>query len=313
MTGVTDERTESQSATEQVKERVQDVAGQAKGQTREQLRRSDQQRSTQAGEQVSSAAQALRRTSEQLRTEGKERAAKVVDGVADRSERLGSYLTRADGDRILRDVEDFARRQPWLFVGSGSAVVGFLASRFMKASSSGRYQSSSQQGGYPSRDIAGDSSAGYASPAALPSGDRRRRREDEARSSREVSPVASAEQTQRQDLHDQPIAELLKQLAHETSTLVRQELELAKAEMSEKGKKAGPGFGMIGAAGGVALLARGRADGVPDSRARRRDAELARRAIVAAVYGAVAASSTAEGKKRSRTPVRPRRDKQSRR
>jgi ElaB/YqjD/DUF883 family membrane-anchored ribosome-binding protein len=169
MTGVTDERTESQSATEQVKERVQDVAGQAKGQTREQLRNQLSQRSTQAGEQVSSAADAMRRTSEQLRTDGKDSVAKVVDGVADRGEKLGSYLTRADGEQILRDVEDLARRQPWLFVG-GSAVVGFLASRFMKASSSGRYQSRSQQSGYPSRDVAGASSAGYVAPAALPSG-----------------------------------------------------------------------------------------------------------------------------------------------
>jgi uncharacterized membrane protein YqjE len=59
------------------------------------------------------------------------------------------------------------------------------------------------------------------------------------------------------DLHDQPIGELLKQLATETSTLVKQELELAKAEMREKGRKAGPGLGMIGGAGVVALLAMG--------------------------------------------------------
>jgi uncharacterized membrane protein YqjE len=61
----------------------------------------------------------------------------------------------------------------------------------------------------------------------------------------------------REQMHDQPIGELLKQLASETSTLVHQELELAKAEMLEKGRKAGAGFGMIGAAGAVALLALG--------------------------------------------------------
>jgi uncharacterized membrane protein YqjE len=70
--------------------------------------------------------------------------------------------------------------------------------------------------------------------------------------------VASTNQTrQQQELHEQPIPELLKQLASETTTLVRQELELAKAEMKEKGRKAGPGVGLIGAAGGVALLAAG--------------------------------------------------------
>lgn len=58
-------------------------------------------------------------------------------------------------------------------------------------------------------------------------------------------------------LRERPIGELLKQLAQETSTLVRQELELAKAEMAEKGRRAGPGIGMVGAAGLVALLSLG--------------------------------------------------------
>jgi uncharacterized membrane protein YqjE len=59
------------------------------------------------------------------------------------------------------------------------------------------------------------------------------------------------------ELRDRPIGELLKQLANETTRLVRQELDLAKAEMREKAGKAGPGFGMWGAAGVTALLALG--------------------------------------------------------
>ena len=59
------------------------------------------------------------------------------------------------------------------------------------------------------------------------------------------------------ELHDRPIGELLKQLADETATLVRRELDLAKAEMREKAGKAGPGFGMWGAAGVTGLLALG--------------------------------------------------------
>ena len=59
------------------------------------------------------------------------------------------------------------------------------------------------------------------------------------------------------NLREQPIGELLKQLSQETTTLVRQELELAKAEMAEKGKKAGRGAGMFGGAGVVGFLALG--------------------------------------------------------
>ena len=57
------------------------------------------------------------------------------------------------------------------------------------------------------------------------------------------------------DGSDRPIGELLKQLSQETTTLVRQEIDLAKAEMSEKGKRAGLGAGMFGGAGVAGLLA----------------------------------------------------------
>jgi ElaB/YqjD/DUF883 family membrane-anchored ribosome-binding protein len=132
---------ETQSLAEQAKERAQDTARDVKGQTREQLRSQLADRSTQVGEQAASAAQALRRSSSQLREEGNERVAAMIDAVADRGQRLGEYLRDADGEQLLRDIEEFARRQPWLMV-SGSAVVGFLGSRFVKASSHGRYQSS---------------------------------------------------------------------------------------------------------------------------------------------------------------------------
>jgi uncharacterized membrane protein YqjE len=58
-------------------------------------------------------------------------------------------------------------------------------------------------------------------------------------------------------LYDRPIGDLLRQLSEQTTTLVRQELELAKAEVSEKGKTAGAGAGMFGGAGAAALLGLG--------------------------------------------------------
>jgi hypothetical protein len=132
---------ETQSLPEQAKERVQDTARDVKGQTRDQLRSQLADRSTEVGEQAASAAQALRRSSSQLREDGNERLAVMLDAVADRGQRLGEYLQDADGEQLLRDIEEFARRQPWLMVG-GSVVVGFLGSRFVKASSHDRYQSS---------------------------------------------------------------------------------------------------------------------------------------------------------------------------
>ena len=66
-----------------------------------------------------------------------------------------------------------------------------------------------------------------------------------------------AEHNGQTQLQDRPIGELLKQLSEQTSTLVRQELDLAKAELGEKGKRAGLGAGMFGGAGLLAVLALG--------------------------------------------------------
>jgi uncharacterized membrane protein YqjE len=59
------------------------------------------------------------------------------------------------------------------------------------------------------------------------------------------------------DLRDRPIGELLKQLSEQTTRLVHQELELAKAELQQKGKQAGMGAGMFGGAGALGLAALG--------------------------------------------------------
>jgi uncharacterized membrane protein YqjE len=59
------------------------------------------------------------------------------------------------------------------------------------------------------------------------------------------------------ELRSHSTGELVKQLSEQTTTLVRKEIELAKAELSEKGKVAGQGAGMFGGAAVVGLLALG--------------------------------------------------------
>ena len=127
----------AQQVTGQVQEKAQEARGQASNRLREQV----DQRSTRAGEQVRSVAGAARKTGETLRSEGNERPAQIVEQAAERIERLGRYLEQTDGDRLLRDVEEFGRRRPWAVAGVG-AVFGFLGARFLKASSEQRYQGS---------------------------------------------------------------------------------------------------------------------------------------------------------------------------
>jgi hypothetical protein len=62
---------------------------------------------------------------------------------------------------------------------------------------------------------------------------------------------------QQPQLEDRPIGELMRQLSDQTTTLVRQEIELAKAEMTAKGKQLGMGAGAFGGAGLMGLYAVG--------------------------------------------------------
>ena len=63
--------------------------------------------------------------------------------------------------------------------------------------------------------------------------------------------------TTAEDPRDRPIGELVKDLASQTSTLVRKEIQLAQAELSQKGKVAGRGVGMLVGAAVAGLLALG--------------------------------------------------------
>ncbi|MBV9194918.1 MAG: phage holin family protein [Solirubrobacterales bacterium] len=99
-------------------------------------------------------------------------------------------------------------------------------------------------------------------------------------------------------LREQSMGELFKELSAELSTLVRQELQLAQAEMTEKGKRAGVGAGMFGGAGIATLLALGTLSAcVIALLGKAMDVWLAA-LIVTVVYAAVAGVLALTGKQR---------------
>jgi uncharacterized protein YjbJ (UPF0337 family) len=140
---------QAQEKAKEVAGQAQEKAGQAADQAKTKLREQVDQRSTQVGEQVTSNAGDVRSVADELRKQGKDGPARVADQAADRAERVGNWLTESDGDRILRDVEDFGRRNPWAIAACGLAV-GFAASRVLKASSSERYRSAASEQRSPS-------------------------------------------------------------------------------------------------------------------------------------------------------------------
>src|SRR5215204_1107477 len=92
--------------------------------------------------------------------------------------------------------------------------------------------------------------------------------------------------------------ELLKRFSEDATTLIRKELELAKAELAEKGRQAGKGAGMFGGAGLFGVTAFGALTAfLILVLAEAMDAWLAA-LIVAAVYGAIAAVLALQGKQK---------------
>lgn len=131
--------------TEQARDQVQQVAGQAteklqqaSGQVGDRVKQEVDSRSSQAGAQIGSTANSLRAVSKELRNQGEETPAKLADQIAEKVEQVSGYLSNSNADRILTDVEDFGRKQPWVVIGAG-LTLGFVAARFLKASSGRRY------------------------------------------------------------------------------------------------------------------------------------------------------------------------------
>ncbi len=125
----------SRSAASRAGERAAQVADQAKGFVSQQV----DQRSTDLGNQLSTHVDSLRAVGNGLRSQGQETPAKLAEVLAERAEGVAQYLKSANGDRVLRDIENMGRRQPWLALTAGVAL-GFVASRFLKATSAERYR-----------------------------------------------------------------------------------------------------------------------------------------------------------------------------
>src|ERR1700738_4384259 len=116
-----------QEKAQQAKEQGQ----QATGLDQDKIREQDDIGSTEDAHQVDSVVQAMRTASEQLRGKGNELPAKVAEQLAQRAEQVGSYLRESDADRILGDLEDFGRRQPWALAAVGLAL-GVAGARLLQ-------------------------------------------------------------------------------------------------------------------------------------------------------------------------------------
>jgi hypothetical protein len=135
-----------------IRDQVQEQARMAEVKLRDEMDR----RTTEFGDQLTSVASAMRRGTDDLRTEGKDQAAMLMERGAEQVDRLGHYLTDANGDQMMRDVEDFGRKRPGM-LAFGGLVLGFAAARFLRASSDRRVRDEQwDQPTYPTEVAYGD-------------------------------------------------------------------------------------------------------------------------------------------------------------
>ncbi len=128
-----------------------DVGQEAKQQAGELAKRARQTAIQQANSQKDRAAEKLDHLGgaiERVRSNVEKQdptVASAANIAAEQTQRLAGYLRRTDTNQILRGVEDFARRQPAVFL-AGAFAVGFTLSRFLKASSSQSQGEQNSQG-----------------------------------------------------------------------------------------------------------------------------------------------------------------------
>jgi Putative Actinobacterial Holin-X, holin superfamily III len=108
-----------------------------------------------------------------------------------------------------------------------------------------------------------------------------------------------------QELDERPVGELMKELSEQTTTLVRKEIELAKAELSAKGKKAGLGAGMFGGAGLFGLFCFGALTTTFILALATAVAAWLAALMVTAVYGAIAGVLALQGKSKVQAATPP--------
>lgn len=119
----------ARAAADQTKRKASEYAQQARDRGMEML---DEQRH-QAASQLQTVGEAVHRAADKFREDRDENIAGYVDAMADEVDRCAHYLEERDLRSLVRDTQQFARRNPEWFLG-GMFFAGLALSRFLKAS-----------------------------------------------------------------------------------------------------------------------------------------------------------------------------------
>ena len=181
-------------------------------------------------------------------------AGQVVRKAADAAQQAAGWLDEREPGEVLDEVRTYARHHPATFL-AGAAVAGLLVGRLTRgltAPASGQRSGWAAASGAPSPDAG---RTGGRRPAAVrgdgTGAERLARRSTGAGPARRGGTVSAPEKERTQA----SVGELIGDVTRDMSTLVRKEVELAKAELREEASQAGKAGGMFGGAALAGFLA----------------------------------------------------------
>ncbi|REC94725.1 hypothetical protein [Kushneria indalinina] len=128
-TGGTQGSDKAQQNKEQAQQKARETADQARD---EALRRADSQKGFVA-DYVSNFSEAVRSMAMQFKDQDQVSLADYTYRLADKTDTFADRLRDENSESLLKQAQDFSRREPALFIG-GMVAGGFLLSRFLKSS-----------------------------------------------------------------------------------------------------------------------------------------------------------------------------------
>jgi ElaB/YqjD/DUF883 family membrane-anchored ribosome-binding protein len=114
----------------QAKQQAQQVGGQVVGIAQKQVRTALTGQKNRAATAISDAAKLIRQAG--VQAQGGQGSLPLADQLADRVGGLAQTIEQKEVEELIADTEDFARRQPALFLGI-AATLGFVAVRVLKS------------------------------------------------------------------------------------------------------------------------------------------------------------------------------------
>ena len=127
-----------------MRERVGPMVGPIADQVKDQASAVAQQQMTSAAEGLESAAGAVNAVGDRLRENHLGELSQYTDLAAEQIEKLAGWLRTTTPEEIAHDIEDFAKKQPAVFV-AGALALGLIGVRFLRSTSQDHSQNSDEK------------------------------------------------------------------------------------------------------------------------------------------------------------------------